>query len=307
MKRTLVAGEINVDLILRAEKALAAPGKEVLVDEALLTLGSASAICAAGLARLGNPVAFVSKLGKDLYGDHCLRLMSDAGIDVSRVARDPPLQTGITVSISSGAERALVTFPGSIAALTAADVPDSLLAGFSHLHVSSYFLQDGLRPGCAQLFTRATRLGLTTSLDCGFDPRERWERDLVETLRAADMFFPNEVEITSLTGCPEPGEALRALDNGRTRTVAKLGARGCLTLDRGELLHVPAFAVQPADTTGAGDSFNAGFLHGFLRDKPLRECLVYGAACGALSTRGLGGTAAQPTAQELEELVRGRP
>lgn len=306
MKRILVAGEINVDLILQGYESFPTPGKEVLVRDSLLALGSASAICAVGLARLGDPVAFIGKLGCDTWGDYCLHEMAAAGVDVSAVLPDPGLKTGLTVSLASFTDRALVTYIGSIDALSAADVADGLLQGSGHLHVSSYYLQRRLRPGCRELFARARRLGLTTSLDCGFDPTERWEPDLLATLQQVDLFFPNEVELAAVTGLSDPSEALRALQNGRTRTVAKLGPRGCMTLDGSTVLHVEAFAVQPVDTTGAGDSFNAGFLHGFLHGKPLRDCLRYGTACGALSTRGLGGTASQPDARELEHFIGGR-
>ena len=85
--------------------------------------------------------------------------------------------------------------------------------------------------------------------------------------------------------------------------MAKLGTSGAMTLEAGGVVHVPACPVEPVDTTGAGDSFNAGFLHRWLQGAPLVECLRLGAACGALSTLGLGGTGAQPTLREAERLV----
>ena len=306
MKKVLVAGEINVDLILHGYRAFPAPGKEVLVEDCALTLGSASIICAMGLARLGRPVAFVGRAGRDVFGDYCVRAMSDLGIDVSPVIREEALKTGVTAAIASPRDRALVTFLGSIASLRPEDVPDGLLAGYQHLHVSSYYLQERLRPGCRELFARARRLGLTTSLDPGFDPAERWDGDLRATLAEVDLFFPNEVELAGLGGEEDPVSALRRLSNGRTRIVAKLGRAGCLTLDDGAPLRVPAFPAAAVDTTGAGDSFNAGFLHAYLEGASLLECLAWGAACGALSTRGLGGIAAQATKEEALALVRSR-
>jgi sugar/nucleoside kinase (ribokinase family) len=307
MKKVLVAGEVNVDLILQGYRAFPSPGKEVLVEDCALTLGSASIICAAGMARLGRPVAFVGRAGRDVFGDYCTREMRDLGIDVSPVIRDEAMKTGVTASIASPRDRALVTFLGSIASLQPEDVPDALLAGYQHLHVSSYYLQERLRPGCRELFGRARQLGLTTSLDPGFDPAERWDDDLRATLAEVDLFFPNEVELAGLGGHDDPVQALRRLSNGRTRIVAKLGPAGCLTLDDGAPLRVPAFPAVAIDTTGAGDSFNAGFLHAYLEGAPLPDCLAWGAACGALSTRGLGGTAAQATTDEALALLRSRP
>jgi sugar/nucleoside kinase (ribokinase family) len=303
MKKVLVIGELNVDLILSGCHALPEPGKEILAERFQATLGSASAICAVGLARLGTPVAFVGKIGADDWGAFCLRALRAAGIDVSRVVEDPALETGVTVALSTPADRALVTFLGSVRALTGTDIAGNVLAGFDHLHVSSYFLQQGLRPHVKHLFAGAHRRGLTTSLDPGFDPDERWGADLVDALAEADLFLPNEVELRAVTGCSDPAAAVRALGAGRTRVVAKLGAQGAMTLEAGELVHVPALPVTPIDTTGAGDSFNAGFLHGWLAGRSLRAALQLGAACGALSTLGVGGTARQPSLVQAEAFL----
>jgi len=299
----LIAGEINVDLICTGYRSFPEPGKEVLVDDFSMTLGSSSAICAMGLARLGNAVRFIGKVGADPWGDYCVDTMRAAGIDVSRVVRDPSLKTGVTVSITSRRDRALVSYLGSIGALRAADVEDADLHGIDHLHVSSYFLQQGLRPGCRQLFARAHGAGLSTSLDPGFDPDEQWNHGLLATLDEVDLFFPNEVELLGITGDVDIASALQRLDSGRTRTVATLGAIGCTTRDAGALLEVPVFPVEPLDSTGAGDSFNAGFLHAWLRRQPMVDCLRWGAACGSLSTRGLGGTRRQATVAEVETLL----
>jgi sugar/nucleoside kinase (ribokinase family) len=303
MKKILVAGEINPDLILQGCRSFPELGKEVLVDDFVMTLGSASAICAMGLARLGRRVGFAGKVGVDPWGDYCLETMAGAGIDVSSVIRDPALKTGVTISISAPRDRALVSFVGAMAALGGDDLPDRLLKDFQHLHVSSYFLQERLRASLPDVLARAHRAGLTTSVDPGFDPTERWSRELLDTLHDVDVFLPNEVELAGLSGVDDPEHALRRLDNGRTRIVAKLGARGCITLDGERVLRAPAIAVQPVDTTGAGDSFNAGFLHAWLDGRPLSECLQWGAACGSLSTRGVGGSARQGNAQEVAALL----
>ena len=307
MKRVLVVGEINVDLILQNYHAFPSLGREVVVDDFVMTLGSASGIAAMGLARLGTPVAFLGKVGADPWGDYCLSVMRSAGIDLSRVLRDEKIKTGVTVSITSAADRALVTYPGSIAALTGDEVPDAAFTGFQHVHLSSYFLQERLRPSVADILARASRQGLTTSLDPGFDPSERWGSDLLGALRQVDLFFPNEVELGALSGEEDLLRALQRLGNGRTRTVAKLGRRGAATLEGESLLILPSPSIETVDTTGAGDSFDAGFLHAWLQGQPLLDCLRYGCACGALSTRGLGGTSTQPSEEEVSRFIAERP
>jgi len=303
-KRVLVLGEINVDLICQGYHAFPTPGREVLVDDFQMVLGSASAICAMGLARLGTPVTFFGKVGDDPTGHFCLEAMRARGIDLSSVVLDPALKTGVTVAITSPVDRALVSYLGSIAALGEKDVPRALFAAADHVHVSSYYLQEKLRPGVRTLFREARAAGLTTSLDPGFDPSERWEPDMRETLTHTDIFFPNEVELRALTRLDDPEQAVRSLQQGPTRVIAKLGAAGAMALDdEGRPVRVPAPAVDVLDTTGAGDSFDAGFLHAWLGGAGLADSLRLGAACGALSTRGLGGTARQADLAEARVLL----
>lgn len=301
--RILVAGEINPDLIMSGCDASPEPGKEIFAKSYELTLGSSSAICAVGLARLGNDVVFVGHVGADSNGDFCLESLKQEGVDVSRVRQRRDLQTGITISISSRCDRSLVTFAGAISRFTTADISPDVLPGSRHLHVSAYFLQSGLHSGLHDLFRRAHAAGLTTSIDCGYDPAETWNSGLLTVLEETDVFFPNEVETRGITGQSDPGRALQWLENGRTLLIGKLGSGGCIARDRGEMLAIPAFPVDVVDTTGAGDSFVAGFLHAWLRGRNLIACLRLASACGAMSTRAVGGTRAQPRLEEVERFL----
>jgi sugar/nucleoside kinase (ribokinase family) len=303
-KRVLVVGEINIDLICQGYQAFPSPGREILVDDFQMVLGSASAICAMGLARLGTPVVFFGKVGDDPSGHFCLDAMRARDIDLTHAVVDPAVKTGVTVAITSPTDRALVSFLGSIASLTEKEVSRDLFSRAEHVHVSSYYLQAGLRPGVRKLFREARAAGLTTSLDPGFDPSERWEPDLLETLADTDLFFPNEVELRALTGRDRPDEAVRWLQRSRARIIAKLGADGAMAIDdEGRVVHVPAPRVAVTDTTGAGDSFDAGFLHAWLSGAALADCLALGVACGSLSTRGLGGTATQADLAEARAFL----
>lgn len=302
--KILVAGELNADAVFVGLDSFPRLGHEVLAEHCSLELGSSSAICAAGLARLGNEVAFVAKAGTDWIGRFCLEQLNRLGIDAAPVIVDPNLKTGITVSMST-TDRALLTYPGTISELCVEDIPLNLMAGFSHLHVSSYFLQCGLRPGLGKLFADARRLGLTISLDPGADPADQWRVNIIELLENVDVFLPNEAELAAISGSSDVETGLRALDNGHTLTVAKLGRDGCATLCGNSLLTVPAVPVREVDTTGAGDSFNAGFLHARLRGMVLEDCLRCGVICGGLSTEAPGGTAGQPRWDDVQAHLKG--
>jgi sugar/nucleoside kinase (ribokinase family) len=301
--RILVAGEINVDLVFTHCQSPPEPGREVLAENFVMAPGSSSMICAMGLARLGNAVRFHGKLGADQWGSYCLDALREAGIDITSLRPDVSLRTGISASLSTSDDRSLVTFPGAIAALRADDVDDAMLAAADHLHVSSFYLQRALRPDCRALFARAHAAGLTTSLDPGFDPDRLWGSDLIDILTKVDVFLPNETEVAAITGKDQIASALRALENGRTQTVVKCGSRGCISVNSGRIQEVAAFAVDAVDSTGAGDSFDAGFLHAWLRRSSLRDCMRWGNACGSLSTRGIGGTASQANVHDVLALL----
>ena len=306
--RVLVAGELNPDLVLASLTSAPEPGREVVAREFALRLGSSSAICASGLAKLGNEVAFLGKAGDDPFGRFCVQELTAAGVDVSLVRIDPSLQTGLTVSIT-GRDRALVSYPGAMEDLRADDVRDSVLACFDHLHVSAYFLQRGLKPGLPGLFRRARALGIATSFDPGHDPYDEWGDGIRDVFRDTSVLFLNEIELELTTGSGDIEQGLRQLATDSTLAVVKLGARGSAALGAsGVIERVPVMEVDVVDTTGAGDSFNAGFLHAWLRDSSLAEALRCGVVCGSLSTRGLGGCEAQPDAVQLQEhLARFEP
>ncbi|HEU0276584.1 MAG TPA: sugar kinase [Rhodanobacteraceae bacterium] len=304
MKPILVAGEINVDLVFGGCPGMPVPDTEILAETFHQVPGSSSMICAMGLARLGEGVTFVGRAGADSRGAFCIDALRAAGIDTHAVRQDPTLTTGVTVAVSTASDRGLLTFAGSITALTADVVDDALLASARHLHVSALYLQRRLRPGLGGLFARARALGLTTSLDPGFDPEQRWgdEREWADLLQHVDVFLPSRGEALAIAQAGDVDHALAHFARGSTLVVIKCADDGALALRMGEeVVHAATRAPEPlVDSTGAGDSFDAGFLHAWLAHLPLRECLRWGNACGGLSMRGMGGTARQADVAEVE-------
>jgi sugar/nucleoside kinase (ribokinase family) len=232
-------------------------------------------------------------VGDDFYGGYVRDTLAARGVDVSGL-RTVGAPTGISV-ILSGTDRTIFTLPGAIGALTGADV---VFDGVSHVHVSSFFLQPRLAADLADVFARAWAAGVTTSLDTNWDPTLRWT-GAREVLPYTDIFLPNATELTAVTGIDDLPAAAASLVAGGTTVVVKEGAAGARAWWPGGTCAAPGLAVRVADTTGAGDSFNAGFLAGWLAGAPMPRCLRMATAAGSLSTRAGGGTAAQPDAAEL--------
>ncbi|MFW5866450.1 MAG: carbohydrate kinase family protein [Armatimonadota bacterium] len=299
----LVVGDLNIDLILSGLPKLPDFGEEVLASGLAQRLGGSAANFAGCCARLGLDVALVANVGRDEFGDFLRGKLQEWGVTTDYVSRDPELATGITVSLSGARDRAFVTYVGTIDSLQARDIPRTLLPRCRHLHIASYFLQTRLQPGCAMLAEAAHDAGTTVSLDTGFDPEENWDSGLLELLPQVDIFLPNEVEARAITETPTTDAALAALRAMTDVVAVKVGAGGAVASADGETVHVPAFAIDIADTTCCGDAFNAGFIDGLLAGAPLTEAVARGNACGAMMASVVGNEAEMLTSSAVLELV----
>jgi len=287
----LVAGEANADLLIDGIARLEFE-KEKLATDMNLVLGGSSSIFAFNLARLGAKVGFAGIVGDDFFGHFTEQRLRWAGVDTRALQRRPKVKTGLTIWCNQGAKRAGITYKGSMALLSARDVPPASLRRARHLHVGAYFLLEKLHSGAAGLFRRAQKLGLTTSLDCNYDPSETWDSGIRGVLKHTDVFFPNEVEALRLTNCRNVERAASELARLAGIAVVKLGANGALVCADGKRFRVPAVKARVVDTTGAGDSFDAGFLACFFQGGSLEECARAGVVAGARAVSAVGGTGA---------------
>jgi len=302
MYDVLAIGELNCDLIMTGLKELPQTGREIMGDSFRQVLGSSTAICAAGLAALDLHVGFHGLVGDDDGGHFALNALSATGVDATHCIIDKNETTGVTIALNVGGDRALVTYLGAIETFNFERIDLSLLKQTKHIHVGSFFLQHALRPGLAELFRLAQEAGVTTSLDAGWDDTGAWDGGLREVLKYTTIFFPNETEALHITNAATPEEAATMLPS--KICVVKCGADGAVAYTDGALTRGKPFKVTPVDTTGAGDSFNAGFLYGFLNSMSMEDCLTHGNACGAVSVTKIGGASACATLKDVEEKIK---
>ncbi len=291
-----VIGELNADLILRGDVTLVFGQVEKLIDDADLVLGSSSAIFACGCARLGLNVTFISKVGDDVLGAFVVNQLKARGVDPSGVVVDPTLKTGLSVIFSQGNDRAILTYLGSIPSLTEDDISRAKLRRVRHLHVGSFFLLEGMKGPMYSLLRDLRWHGVSASLDTNYDPSEQW--DIESVLPHLDVFLPNETELTRIARHGEVEQALKILADKGPLVAAKLGERGAIARRGDQRVEAPALSIDVVDTTGAGDSFDAGFVYGTLAGWSLERTLRLATACGSLSTRAAGGIAGQATLDE---------
>lgn len=305
-KKVVVFGELNADLILSGTEVVPEPNKEKIVDGFELTLGSSSAITACRLAQLGLEVHFVSVVGADLFGRYCIEQLRRFGVNTDDIRIDEAEKTGATVSLSSSADRALITFMGTIGKLSPAHIPERVWEKADHLHFGSYYLQEGMKPHWLSLLQTAKGKGMSTSFDTGWDPREQWDRPAIDSLLAwTDLCMPSATEAQHIYGADTPEGIERLLPAVRGHLLIKEGKSGATHIaPDGSKQHVPGYPVKPVDTTGAGDSFNAGAIRAFLDGKPADEWLRLANACGALSVQYVGGTGGAVGLEQAAALMR---
>jgi sugar/nucleoside kinase (ribokinase family) len=301
----LVIGELNVDIILNKIASLPVVGKEILADEMILTMGSSSAIFACNLSSLGTKVGFLGALGNDTFGNLITEGLQKKGINTSLIRQNSSYRTGATISLSYGEERANITYAGAMERLSHTEIGPSELAKARHLHLSSYFLQPALQAGVGQIFETAKEAGLTTSLDPQWDPAEKWDIPLEEILPYTDVFLPNEQEILRLTQTASVHEALSAISGFANIIAVKMGNKGSLVWHQGKIIEkLPFMNQEVVDAIGAGDSFNAGFIHQFIRLANLETCQEFGNLTGAISTTAAGGTTAFENYEQIMRVAK---
>jgi sugar/nucleoside kinase (ribokinase family) len=299
-----VVGELNADLILYGLPPTLEPEHEHLAEDFAITLGSSSAIFAHNISLLGSRVGFTSCIGDDPLGKFCVERLKESGVDVSGVKALSGKTTGVTVILPLSKQRQILTYLGTTLDLQFVHLDLNYLRSASHFHLSSFFLLRGLRPGIPELFSQLKLSGLTTSLDTNDDPEDLWADDVKSVLKSVDIFLPNEREACKLTGAKDVQDALEALSQLVPIVVIKCGPKGVIAKRGKNQFHAPSLSVQPMDTVGAGDSFNAGFLHKFILRCNLEECLKYGNAIAALSTTRAGGTEALRDRQHRETFLQ---
>ncbi|HRR51693.1 MAG TPA: carbohydrate kinase family protein [Candidatus Cloacimonas sp.] len=302
----VVVGELNADLILRGLASFPEIGKEIIAEQMKLTMGSSSAILATNIARLGLQVGFMGMIGHDTLGDLVLDTLINRGVDTSGIIINDDVMTGITVVMSYPEDYAMVTYMGAMEKFSIKDVDFQYIFQGRHMHLSSYYLQPNLRAGCLELFKRCKEAGMSTSMDPGWDPDERWEHDIIDVLQYVDVFLPNEQEALNISHKSNLNQALEELNKHASIIVVTQGSKGALLKSKDMYIQTGTYSVKPVDTTGAGDSFNAGFLYQWLNGGNLDKCMIYGSAAGAIATTKMGGATASPNLNELQEFIKKR-
>jgi sugar/nucleoside kinase (ribokinase family) len=290
MKTAILLGDVNLDIILAGMEEFPSLGREIDASKAVMKAGGSATNVAVMLAAQQFPVRLYGRVGDDRAGRFVCEELEGMDVRAQGICFGVGERTGITVSLAYPGERMYVTFPGTLATTTLLQLKDGYIEKGAHLHLTSFFLQEALRPDVGPLLRRAKEEGMSCSLDPGGDPTGKWEvSDLWENLRFLDFFLPNGEEIVGMTGAGSIRDALGIIPREVTGVVVKSGSDGVYTRYLGKVEHRTALPVTVVDTTCAGDCFDAGFLAGILSGASFTEAVGLGLkyAARAVSCMGL--------------------
>jgi ribokinase len=307
MPQVMTLGDINVDIIASIP-CYPAPGGDGLAERAEVHSGGSAANTATVLARFGVDVGIIGRVGKDALAEQALARLAEAGVDLSCVQQDDEVITGIMfIPVTPDGERTMFGYRGANSRLDPALLDEGYIAQVDVFHLSGYaLLAEPQRSAARRAVEVARRAGVTFSLDVGLEAAVRVTEEVQALLPLVDLIFPNQAEAEHLTGGNDIREAVRALLGYGIETVAlKLGEEGCIIGSEGEIFSVPTFAVEVQDTTGAGDSFDAGFILGRLWGLGARESALLANALGALAASAVGAGDALPGKEKARVLLQG--
>lgn len=299
----VVIGDVNIDLIVAGCDTLPQPGQEVFVRDMTLHVGGGAALFSMTLAKLGMNLAFNGIVGDDPYGEYLIDEFKRYGIDTRYIKRSKHNNTGISIAINPEQDRSFITYSGSNAELSLEQLDMASVAKGRHVHLTGYKGSQN-HSEFIQMVRKLQTLNVTTSLDTGWDDTGKWYDGVFELMGEIDVFFMNETEALHYSGCGSPEECLKLMSKHSNHFIMKLGSQGAAAIVNGKVLHSPGFIVDVVDTTGAGDSFNAGYIYGYLTGKGTEQCLIYGNACGALSVGAFGGSTGTVNLEGLERFIQ---
>ena len=292
----VVLGDYFFDIIITGLKELPRLGADIFGDSLEMAPGGGY-ITSVALHRLGVHTEWVAHLGNDLLSEFVLRESRREGLCETLFHQYPVPLRKLSVSFSFPHDRGFISYIDPFdTSLPLADIAARSPAWLVNPPLSGeVYVQDFLR--------EVRSLGTKIYLDSQFVDYSLEADGVTQTLGLTDAFTCNQSEAACLTGFSDPQRAVERLAQFCPLAVVKCGGLGAFAQIGSSQFFAPGLKVEVVDTTGAGDSFNAGFLSAFMGGKSVETCLEYGNICGGLSTTKRGGASAAPTSIQLQEIL----
>ncbi len=303
MKKILIIGPVFCDLLLDGFQRVPSPGEEEYLNNIGTSIGGV-AITAMALNQLGIPTELVTSLGDDLFGRYILEDLRSKEIGTNYITVEKGNRSNLTVIFPFEKDRSFLTQMMDQDCRTRT-ILEGLhrinLDEFSHIHITFPLLKE---KEYKELVSRASDKGLSISADLGFDDAKAWDDSDYMLLKILDYFLPNDKETFLITGEKDVEKAIRILTQWVKTPLVTLGRNGVLLINENdEICRIPAIDIPVINTTGAGDSFTAGFLYGRLNKEPLETSALKGVICGSLTAGAHESVSGQISLKEIREYI----
>ena len=302
-------GILTADVLAKPIDALPPRGLLSKTEQIQLFLGGCASNAAIDLAKLGASVQIFGKVGQDSFGQFVKNEVARWGVNVDGLKESRTAQTSASVvAVGSDGERSVMHCFGANAEFNIDDIDFEQVKKGKILFIAGTFLMSSFDgAGACQLLQKAKEAGMLCCLDTAWDPTGRWMDVLGSCLPWLDWFMPSYEEAVQLSGktqAPEMAEVFTAL--GAKNIIIKLGDEGCYVLPQGrEGFYAPAYKdVAVVDTSGAGDSFCAGFLMGLSQQWPVEQCVKFANAVGSHCVMSMGTTTGIKSMEEILDFIK---
>ena len=305
-------GDANIDLLMHVAhhpdlNPTGDRGSGVRGSAYHLGPGGVAANVAAVMAQLGNHVGLIGVVGDDDLGRMLRQSLAARGIDLRYLRPVPGCTTSLLCCFESkSGQTVFYSCPGP-RRISGDCLEEEYLASTRLLFLAGNMLTQDEMTG--RLLVEAIRKARQRGVTVAVDPSKYWlNPSLVSIVRQAiaeaEVLLPNANEAQLLTGCASPLAAARALvSEGAGAVAVKLGEAGCAVCTRDQELEMPAFETEVRAYLGAGDAFNGGFLHGYLRHWPLDETVRFANATASLKLLQPGTQSGLPREAEVEAFL----
>ncbi len=298
-----VYGDVNIDIVIPGVEKFPEPGQEEEVPVMETFVGGGSALFALGIGKLGLRPVFQGEIGDDCYGEFIRRKFREGNVDQSLLRTSSTEKTGISLSFTNEHDRCFLSYRGTNAKIRIEEVDLAQAAQANHIHVTGYAGEANHDSYLKFLKKVKADTGASVSFDVGWDPTGVWKPEIYELFPFIDILFMNQTEAAHYSRMSSPQETAADFARHCGTSVIKMGKMGSIAARGSGQYRAASCQVEAVDTTGAGDSFNAGFIYGFLKGKSVEECLKCGNGCGALSVTALGGNTGFPDERRLMEFI----
>ena len=305
-KNCLVIGDLNVDLIVTDIKGPLEKGSEVTAQNHFLDIGGSGGVFSAVLSELGIKAYIVSIISNDFFGNYLIQRLKSHGVGIDKILIETGKDTGVTISLSYAEDKIQISSVEMVKKFNISDIIFEGLGNIKHVHFSSYYMMDNLQEDYIKIISNIKKRygNITFSMDTNDDPSDEWGGQIYNILPHIDIFLINKKEALMITKKDNIDDALKKLSKIVKTVVIKLGIKGYIAKDNGNIYKGDSFNVDFKDSTGAGDNFDAGFIYGFLNNMGPEKSLRIGNICGAKSVEYLGGAGTKEKFNKINNLIR---